>query len=419
MILTRSLIALTAAAIVVPAGTVAWAGTPTRVHVAGGPSSDAPTTQQCLRRSGIRCYSPAQLNRAYGVTELHNNQGVQGQGHTIAIVMNRYEGLKQDLRYASQNWGLPKPRIRVVHPAGKAGTLGDPVEPSLDVQTVHSVAPRAKILFLAVPSSSLSGAVLEPKPLAEAIRYETKQGVTAISMSFGGLEQRYAPFRRALKAAHEAGIAIFTGSGDDGVYLPAPGLPRKRMTVYPATDPHVTAVGGTSITLDGSGARLTDDVAWSTGGNQDSSGGGVSKLNKRPKWQRVPGTSSRGRNYPDISLAADPAGSSFTVRTRPQGTPTWLPVGGTSHSTPYLAAVTTLASQLAGKPLPNVNPAIYKLSQRRSGGVDDIVWGWNYFVTPEGNTIQGYVAVPGYDRVTGVGTFSTSGFIRALARYAQ
>ncbi|MCH9816865.1 MAG: S53 family peptidase [Actinomycetia bacterium] len=379
--------------------------------------SDAPTTQQCLEEFKSRCYSPAQFNRAYGVTDLHQ-QNIKGQGQTVAIVMNRYKGLKQDLRYASKAWGLAKPKIKIAYPVGKAGTLGEPGEAALDVQTVHGVAPKAKILLLAVPVSSEDGIELDARPLAKSIKFAMKKRVTAISMSFGGVERTYRPLRRALKEARKQGIASFAGSGDWGTYLPAPDLPEKRTAFYPAADPNVTAVGGTSITLDSRGNRITDDVAWSTSGYSTSSGGGVAELAKRPKWQRVPGTSKRGRNYPDISLAADPFGSAFPVRMPVGGVRQWEPVGGTSHSTPLMAGITTLASQIADAPLPNVNRAIYKLSQRPDGGIDDIVWGWNYYVTPN-STIPGYVAVPGYDRVTGVGTFSSSRFIRNLARYAK
>src|SRR5262249_10492887 len=151
-------------------------------------------------------------------------------------------------------------------PATDAGWA---VETSLDVEWAHAVAPGASILLVEATSSAFSN-------LDTAISYAAKQSaVTVISNSWGSPEvsgeTNYAPYCK-----QSAKVCVFA-AGDSG----NPGM-------YPADNPYVVAVGGTTLQLDAGGAVLSE-TAWA------GSGGGVSKYEKKPSYQSsVNATSYRG-----------------------------------------------------------------------------------------------------------------------------
>ena len=95
------------------------------------------------------------------------------------------------------------------------------------------------------------------------------------------------------------GISFFVASGDSGVEG-CSGSDISLAVEYPGSDPYVTAVGGTSLTLNGEGVR-SSEVAWTF------SGGGVSQVFHRPFWEKgrtIPRSDWRG--VPDVALDADP-----------------------------------------------------------------------------------------------------------------
>ncbi len=376
------------------------------------------------RAQANRCYGVDQVLRAYGVDKLHR-RGVDGRGTTIAIIMSPSSLLAAGLEQQSRRYGLPAAQLTVAEPAGdpgpQGGVLGTQAEANLDVQAAHAIAPRARLLFLAVPVAAVNGNVLPDRTIATAVDHAVAAGADVISMSFGVPERRYPALRAALARAAAAGVASFTGSGDTGVTTP--GI-RGRTTVFPASDPHVTAVGGTLLTLDDGGRRLLPDIAWGpdVGG---ASGGGISGLSPRPAWQRgLAGAQGRGRNYPDISLIA--AGSGGFIVFFPGAQLPAVGVSGTSIAAPMMAGVAALARQQAGRPLRDVNRAIYALARQRArNGIVDVLLGSNSFSDAAdlrlsgGHFVTGYMAGRGYDLVTGVGTIDASRFVPALARAAR
>jgi kumamolisin len=380
----------------------------------------------CMRQLLARCYSPPLVQRAYGLDRLHR-AGIDGRGTTIAIIMNPVAQGVESLELQSRTYGLPRPHVTIAQPAGDPGVPGTgnaAIEGTLDLQAAHTAAPRARLLYLAVPAPSLDGDVLLDAPLAAAVDAAIAAKADVISMSFGGVEQEYPRFRAALKRAARAGIPAVTGSGDQGVALPGH---RGRQSFYPAADPNVVALGGTLLTLDGQGRRQMADVAWGPDGLGGASGGGVSRLNARPSWQRtLPGTRTRGRNYPDVSMLGAQSGA-FVVAFSAPAAPThqeFLPIAGTSVATPLFAGVLALARQRAGHPLHGVNRAIYRLAREpRRAGIVDVVLGNNSYGdaadgSGQGTIVEGYLARRGYDLVTGLGTIDAPRFVPALARAA-
>jgi kumamolisin len=185
---------------------------------------------------------------------------------------------------------------------------------------------------------------------------------------------------------------------------------------WPATEPYVVAVGGTTVAFDASG-KLTE-TAWSgktaaAGG----SGGGISKLYPLPAFQNTFQTPYIKRSIPDVSFNANPNSGellwtschpSQTTGACTHGTGNWLVMGGTSMAAPQWAGFLTLVNEArttAGKAtLGYLNPIIYSLSaSTRAQVLHDVTSGSN-----------GYSAGAGWDAVTGWGSMQADALLAYL-----
>ena len=214
----------------------------------------------------------------------------------------------------------------------------------------------------------------------------------------------------AYKQMAAQGQSFFQASGDDGAYYSG--------IAQSADDTNITLVGGTTLTMAGSGSAYTSETVWNwyiTGEGTAGSGGGTSLSGTAiPSWQtNISMTANQGsttlRNVPDVALTADGIlvvayGGNYSV-------------GGTSAAAPLWAGFTALVNQQAASlgesPVGFLNPAIYALgkSANYSLAFHDITTGNNT------NTTVGtkYSATTGYDLCTGWGTPNGQNFINALA----
>jgi hypothetical protein len=159
------------------------------------------------------------------------------------------------------------------------------------------------------------------------------------------------------------------------------GTPPNRPQV-PASYSTVVGVGGTSLTENSNGTRATEKV-WDDDGNEDSadttsvfgaSGGGCSTLFSAPPWENaVPGYASLGcstgmRSGVDIAAVADeftgydiyetttswcpPGSMDGNGNSCPSSDPGWQTYGGTSLSSPLVAAMWALAGGPGGVEYP-------------------------------------------------------------------
>jgi subtilase family serine protease len=150
----------------------------------------------------------------------------------------------------------------------------------------------------------------------------------------------------------------------------------------------VVAVGGTSVTTDGSGV-WTGETAW------DKGGGGNSAYVVRPAWQaRVIGALTGGnRGTPDLAADADPAsGVAAYDSTAYKGKSGWLVFGGTSVSAPCVAGMVN-ASGVQCTSTTQFLTALYENDLKTPCPFTDITIGSN-----------GFPALAGWDYATGVGT---------------
>ena len=433
--------AVLAAASAAPAASAASA--------ASGPLSAPPTTAQCEQLYRFACYQPGQIRAAYNLPAL-DKQGITGQGTTIAIVDPfGSPTIRNDLATFDRQFGYPAPpSFKVIAPAGQipAYNASNPAmvngagETTLDVEYAHALAPGASILLVETPVDETEGTTGFPQIVA-AEKYVIDHGLgDVISQSFSTAEETFTsyrqlePLRAAYLDAYAHGVTVVVDSGDSGAtgpaangnYYPSP------VTQWPSSDPLVTAVGGTRVTL--SGGQFTS-VAWNdtynpavneyaagdAGPNPAASGGGKSEFFARPSYQDgVKSVVGTRRGVPDISMSAAVNGSVVGYHSfggLPAG---WSLASGTSEATPEFAAIAALADQVAGHRLGLLNPRLYALAARHAPGIVDVTAGNNTVSFRQGAagklyTVQGYPAGKGYDLATGVGTINAPLFVHELA----
>ena len=421
--------------------------TPASSSPAHAPSPAPPPSAWCQHRYGLACYSPQQIQRAYDLPALYA-RGLSGRGRTIVIVDSfGSPTIRHDLRVFDSGFGLPgPPSLQVLQPVGQVPPY-DPHNPDMadaaaetatDVEAAHTMAPGASILLVETPvAESLAGAGF-PQFVAAENYVITHHLGDVISQSFGIPEPNF-PSRAALLKlryayirAHRQQVTVLAAANDFGVTGPTKtgGTFRTHPVVdWPASDPLVTAVGGTRLRLTARGIRASPDSAWNesrdaavaryAGALPWASSGGVSAVFSRPGYQnpvrRVVGDH---RGLPDVALSASFRGASLTFESLP-GTPgRWKPAAGTSVATPYLAGIVAIADQALHTRLGLLNPALYRLKQARAAGIIDVTRGSNTVRFAQGRrtvTVGGYQAGRGYNLVTGVGTIDAVAFIRDLA----
>jgi subtilase family serine protease len=394
-----------------------------------------PSPAQCLARDGARCLTPASLSAVYGIAALRA-QGLTGKGVTIGIVDSfGSPTITQDLQVFDQAYDLPAVNLQIVTPAGTPPTfvesnsdmVGWATETTLDVEVAHAVAPDAKILLIETPTSETEGLQGFPEIIKSEQAMITANKVDILSQSFAATEETFdSPGQiRQLSSeiyplAQQAGVTVLSSSGDNGPtddMLDMTSLYTYPVTSWPASDPLVTAVGGTRLNIAASGLRATPDVAWGGPGVSGAGGGGRSVVFGRPAFQAsIATTAQTHRAVPDISLDADPA-SGLTIYGSFDGG-SWSVGGGTSQAAPLLAGIVALADQAAGKRVGYLNTALYGLAAAAdhgaSAGIVDVTSGSNNLT---GHTaVRGYDAASGYDLATGLGTVNATLFVPAIVK---
>ncbi|MDQ1646831.1 MAG: hypothetical protein QOJ50_3015 [Cryptosporangiaceae bacterium] len=415
-------------------------------------------------------YVPAQLQGAYGLTR-SVAKGFDGRGVKVAITdayaaptilsdANTYATKHGQKAFTKKQFKqvLPKDGFRFGFDdtvngdqCGEQGWYG---EETLDVEAVHALAPGANVVY--VPSRSCDDGDFD-----EALN-KIVDGHLAdiISNSWGSSGENATPeLRKAytqtfFQAALE-GIGVYFSSGDAGDNSAA--NPDGSATVDdPASNPLVTAVGGTAIAIDKNNKR-TFETGWGTGKvvlkDKDwnpappgpftsGAGGGTSQVFDQPAYQAgvVPTAIANKhgkpqRTVPDIAAIADPNTGMLVGETQtfPDGTVKYSEyrIGGTSLASPVIAGIMAIADQVGGHAHGFANPAIYALAGSKSlfdvkgkpatpavvrvdfaNAVDDSAG----LITSlrSLNVTQSIKIRPGYDDVTGVGTPNGECFVAAL-----
>ena len=329
-------------------------------------------------------YSPAQMTAHLGLTG-------DGAGQTIAIV-DAYDdpSIASDAQTFSEQYGLPGVcgaggaqgdcfKLEVKQQSASAGSNGNwALETSLDVEWAHAIAPAATIELVEASDATFAS-------LFRGVAAAVASHPAAVSMSWGLPEEfsdetYYDHFCTATKTV------CVVSSGDYG----NPGS-------YPAYNPAVIAVGGTTQTLAGDGS-VTSEVAWS------GSGGGQSWVEPEPAYQDGVQNSGK-REMPDVAFDADPnTGVAIYDSVPYAGQQGWWQVGGTSLGAPSWAAILADADQLrAAKAEPPLTAAGFA-AQRAIYSLPSSVLAPVTTGPDNGFCPVGCTPGPGYDEITGLGS---------------
>jgi subtilase family serine protease len=404
----------------------------------GGAPGTAPSPARRLPGpplpSSMTALTPAQLRAAYDVGPLLR-RGVDGRGQTIVIVDPfGSPTIAHDLAYFDQEFGLPAPpSLNVIRPTGPVPPYRPTpnralaaAETTLDVEAAHVMAPGASLLLVETSKVELEGRTGFPQIVA-AEEYVIRHHLgSVISQSFSATEETFASpaalrslrgsFLLAAEPAYRVTVLAATGdTGSAGYTYSMQGVFPSPAVGWPASDPLVTAVGGTELSLSPDGRRQSQDVAWPQGG------GGRSSVFARPDYQQgLPGVTGAHRVIPDISMDASCASgmAAFGVGQSARPKPGWFVACGTSLSTPLMAGLVALAAQEAGHSLGLINPALYQMAAARGRGIVDVRHGGNSYPQSTGPAVRGFSAGPGYDLTTGLGTIDAAYFVPELARLA-
>jgi subtilase family serine protease len=445
--------ALAATAVTTSAVTTATKGpsfTPDIITLGIARPDDAPDTiADCQDAFNVPCYDPAELQQAYGTSSLYS-QNITGKGTTI-VVVDAYGSptIRSDLAQFDSAYNLPNPpSLTIIKPAGSVPSYNQnnaqmvswAGETTLDVEYSHAIAPGAKILVVETPTAGSYAASDFDK--AETYVVEHHLG-DVISQSFGTTEQAIGPvwmldeFRGAYLDAARDHVTVLAAAGDTGATDPqatGSNLYTYPVTQWPATDPLVTAVGGTEMNLDSSGDRTSPDTVWNdtynhaanqlqnnnNGPDAIATGGGKSVLFTRPSYQNsVRQTVGSMRGIPDVSMNGACSSPVNVYEGFPGQQAGWYVVCGTSESTPLFAGIVALADQVAGHPLGLINPGLYELAAKHAPGIVPVKSGNNSVEFTQNSRkywVHGYTARNGYSRAAGVGTIDARYFVPELAR---
>ena len=384
----------------------------------------------CLVPPGQTCYSLQAFRTAYGISPLLA-RGIDGRGRTVVLVEWLASAARgpadsnifQDVFAFDSYFHLPPVKLTVVRgtaPMASADlAIGEEVE---DVEMVHAVAPGAAIRVVLTGAATFSASATV-SGLSDVV--PASRGTDVVSMSGGAFEDCFTPAQLAeghslisqLVGRH---LTVTASSGDSGVADQQCGAPisdqiPKRGVQYPASDPLVLAVGGTTLVANPTTGSYVTETAWD-GPNYGSSGG-FSSVIARPSYQDGVGDIGAYRGVPDVAADASASSGLALVFALPSG-PVAAPAAGTSAGAPFWAGLVALADQYAGRDLGFVNPAIYRIAQSANyhAAFHDIVKGDNTVVV-DGKTLEGYRAAPGWSPVTGWGTPVASVVVPLLARY--
>ncbi|MFD8305788.1 peptidase S8 [Streptomyces sp. NPDC059690] len=325
-------------------------------------------------------YGPTNLQSAYGLTAAAASNG---SGETIAIV-DAYNdpNAESDLATYRSYYGLSACTtangcFKKVSQTGSTTSLpssdaGWSEEISLDLDMASAVCPKCNILLVEATSATMAN-------LGKAVNEAVTLGAKYVSNSYGGSESSSDTSYDSSYFNHP-GVAITVSAGDSGYGAE-----------YPAASRYVTSVGGTALKTSSTSRGWTETV-WKTS-STEGTGSGCSSYDTKPSWQTDTGCAKR--TIADVSAVADPA-TGVSVYDSYGVTAGWYTFGGTSASSPIIAAVYALA----GTPSSSSYPASFPYAKAGTSALNDVTSGNNGSCT----TTYLCTAQTGYDGPTGWGT---------------
>lgn len=342
-----------------------------------------------------------------------------GSGQSVGLL--EYDGFYSNLVaiYEHTN-SLPSVKLTTVLLDGATGNpLANTAYPlsyeevELDIEMAIAIAPGlASVIVYELPPPS-TNAPYPPPPDDALNRMATDNAAKQLSSSVA--YERSGNTDEIFQELAAQGQSFFQSSGDSGATTGT-------NVLSPFDDPYVTLVGGTELTMSGTGGAWSSEKVWNNPSDYPygESGGGISPTYSLPWYQQGINMSANGgsttmRNMPDVAMVADLV-VVYTYEPDISNPGESQYYYGTSVATPLWAGFMALANQLAAlEGLPFVgfaNPSIY-WTGTHAGYTEffhDITNGNNF----NSSSPTEFSATTGYDLCTGWGSPIGQGTIDAL-----
>ena len=336
---------------------------------------------------------------------------LNGAGQSVGLL--EFDGYDaSDITTYEQDYGLPNVTLKNVLLDNYSGTAGaNSAEVSLDIEMAISMAPGLSrvVVYEAGPGGSAYD-ILDNMATNILVRQISS------SWTWGGGPDPSLEDQWFQKFALQ-GQSYFQASGDSDAYVGS------TSSDYPSDDAYMTSVGGTTLTMNGTGASYASETVWNWGYDSAASeyvgsSGGISTSYAIPGWQGginsflANGGSTTMRNVPDVALTADNVWVIY-------GGGKTGEYGGTSCAAPLWAGFMALVNQqlvettgIATNSVGFINPAIYEIANESiyNSAFNDITTGNN----TSSSSPNAFYATSGYDLCTGLGTPAGATLINAL-----
>jgi kumamolisin len=358
--------------------------------------------------TGIDGYAPDDIRAAYDIPAQKDG------ARTEVLALFEQAGFPQsDLTTYEKQYKLPNvPALAISVNGSGLGVNGPTIEADLDMEAAIGLNPALKQILVYV--DSYTNDTFQTGLLDSMTQIADDNQASVVSISYGQDEKEEG--RKAIKAESVVltqlaaqGIAVFAATGDYG----AGGFEGGLNVFDPASQPGMTAVGGTKLTLNAK-QGWSSEIVWND--SNGATGGGVSAVWPIPGYQLVKGQSvavANGgsqvmRNIPDIASDASDQ-TPYSMYCKSAGG--WFGQGGTSFATPSWAAMVTIVNadrvDLGLARVGFFNPLLYRVGVKEKR-FHDIVSG--------NNGDPGYTAGKGYDNDTGFGSIDLAKLLPQLTR---
>lgn len=351
--------------------------------------------------------TPAAVRTAYDLTPAYAN-GLDGSGQTLAVFeLDGYT--PADIAAYEQQFGLRAVPVQNILVDGATGTPGGgAAQVTLDLELQVALAPGASRILVYEGPNTAQGVLDTYAQIAD------DDLATAVSAGWGQCELNLTPASRETEETifeqmAAQGQSLFAATGDQGAAA-CTSNGASYGVQDPASDPWVTAVGGTHLNLAADGS-YGSETAWVVpcGGYMPcpvGGGGGESAIWQWPVWQQAPNLFPVARQVPDVSLDADPT-SGYAM----YFDGAWSEAGGTSAAAALWAGWAALANQYAarqGAPrLGFAAPTLYQIAR------DAPLYAADLHDVTQGNNGE-FGAETGYDLATGLGSMDGWNLLRAV-----
>jgi len=372
------------------------------------------------------------------IRQLYNFPANSSAGRTIAIFSERGY-LKQDVTnyFATLPQGYPAPTITEINVDASNNGFGD-LETTQDICIAGTAAPGAAIAVYFTSYTQQGWVDLlfrlahpepgEPRCSVLSSSFYVSDGDDSASLSKEGISTSWlSTVDTGLQHCAFQGITVCIASGDQGTDCKR--ADGKAHVTFPASDPFVLAVGGTSVgnIVQTASTQSFTEYVWNDTFNvpgfstTGATGGGISDTFGLPPYQSAAGVPKSvndghvGRGVPDVAANASPnSGYPLNLaQAAAQSLQNPTPMSGTSSSAPLWAGLIAVLDSALGADLGFVNPTLYAVAPKGFRGI----------VGPPGpssnafNGAPGYPAGGGWNACTGLGSPDGTALLQAIETY--